>query len=216
MSEDIKERKEKVPANPIPENKYNQFKFKLEEESIKYSDRNLMLFLLGVGTGYRLQDIVDLTIGQILEALEEEEFVIQEKKQYKSWLKHIEENPGSKRKPPKKRRVSIKSNLRNILRNYCIGKPKSSYAFESNKKGNHITTKAYSNILANVGNKLGLKNISGHSLRKTYATRIYESTRDLDKVRVALGHKSIETTKVYIGIEGDIKDEASSIADDKL
>ena len=59
----------KVPANPITDNHYERFKSKLEEHSGKFSDRNLTLFLLGVATGYRTQDIVDLTIKQIRQAI---------------------------------------------------------------------------------------------------------------------------------------------------
>lgn len=216
MNKNAKERKEKVPANPIPEAKYNRFKFKLEEESVKYAERNLTLFLLGVATGYRLQDIVDLTIGEIIEALVEGKFVIQEKKQYRAWLKKIEINPGSKRKLPKKREVIIESNLRRILKDYCRGKSKSAYAFESNKKGRYISAKAFSDILSKIGSKLEIKNISGHSLRKTYATRLWRSIRDLEFVRKALGHTSIEITKVYLGLDEEVRKSAASIVDEKL
>lgn len=209
-------RGEKVPANPIPERRYEQFKYKLEEKSEKYSSRNLMLFYLGVATGYRLGDICDLTIGSIINAIDENKFSIQEKKQYKAWQRYIKEHPNSNRKAPKKREAPIKSNLRKLLKDYCKGKPKSSYAFESNKKGNHISAKAYSNLLSEVGKELNLKNISGHSLRKTYASRLWESTRNLEYVRIALGHKSIETTKVYLGLNDEVKEGAASIADDRL
>ena len=57
----------KVPANPIPKKHYERFKLKLEEYSEDNAERNLTLFLLGIGTGYRTQDIVDLTIKDIKE-----------------------------------------------------------------------------------------------------------------------------------------------------
>lgn len=209
-------RGEKVPSNPIPERKYERFKYKLEEISGKYAERNLMLFYLDVGTGYRVQDLVELTIGEIKEALDNEEFCIQEQKQYKAWLKHIKKHPSSRRKAPKKRYAPIKPMLRKLLKAYVKGKYKSEYAFKSNKGDSHITAKSYSNILSKVGKDLDIENISGHSLRKTYATRIYEATGDLEKVRKALGHQSIETTKQYLGIEAEVREEAASIADDKL
>ena len=40
----INNRGEKVPAVPIPEDKYEQFKYRLEELSGKYAERNMMLF----------------------------------------------------------------------------------------------------------------------------------------------------------------------------
>ena len=175
-----------------------------------------MLFFLGVATGYRLQDLVDLTIGEILEALEDGKFLIQEKKQYNAWLAHKKKKPDSKKPKPKKHESIIKENLEEKLRKYCKGKRKSEYAFKSNKKRGHISAKAYSQILSNVGNKLELKNISGHSLRKTYAMRVYEDTGDIDEVRIALGHKNIETTKAYIAPVNNVMEKAASIADKRL
>lgn len=209
-------RRDKVPSNPISEKYYEKFKYKLEEVSEKNASRNMMIFYLDVATGFRLQDIIGLTVGEIKEALENEEFCIQEQKQYKAYLKHKKKNPNSTRRVPKKRTVVIKPKLRKLLKSYVRDRKKSEYAFKSNKGEGYITAKAYSNILANVGQLIGLDNISGHSLRKTYATRIYDMTGDLNKVRKALNHKSIETTKQYLGLDEEVRDEAASIADEKL
>lgn len=206
----------KVPANPIPENQYERFKIRLEEMSGRYVNRNLTLFLLGVGTGYRAQDIVDLTIKDIKQALEDGEFVIQEKKQYNAWKTSLIKNPNSKNKKPEPRKAPIKPKLNRILKNYIKNKRLSDYAFQS-QKGNeneYITEKSFSAILSEVGKTLGLKHISGHSMRKTYATKIWSKTGSIEKVRVALGHKSIEVTKVYLGITKEVINDAAEIVDD--
>lgn len=217
MYEELYEiRKEKVPAVAIAENKQRQFRYKLEEMSGKFKERNLMLLELDVATGYRLGDIVGLTIGEIKEALEFGEFEIQEQKQYKAWKKHMAKYPRSARKKPKKRRVIINPFLRKRLIAYCKGKSKSSYAFESNKGIGHITAKSYSELLTKVGKSIGLDNISGHSLRKTFAKNIWESTGSLEAVRLALGHTSIETTKLYLGLDEEDRSKSFRIADDKL
>ena len=83
-------------------------------------------------------------------------------------------------------------------------------------RGEYITPKSYSAILKQVGQELGLKHITGHSLRKTYAQRLWQEKRDLEFVRKSLGHKSIETTKHYLGLDNEIKEDASRIADSKL
>lgn len=205
----------KVPANPIPEKYYDRFKYRLEEQSKKYPERNLMIFYIGVATGYRTQDIVDLTIGQIKEAIEDERFLIQEKKQYEAWTTHMIRYPNSKKKQPLPREVIIKPKLRKLLKDYIKGKSKSEYAFISNKE-EHITAKSYSDILKSIGKSLGLKNISGHSMRKTYAHRLWDAKKDLEYVRIALGHTNIETTKRYLGLNNEIKADAAGITDDKL
>lgn len=206
----------KVPANPIPEIQYERFKSRLEEKSGKFKDRNLTLFMLGVATGYRAQDIVDLTIKDIKQALDDGEFVIQEKKQYNAWLTNIEKNKNSKKKKPEPRKAPIKSTLNKILKNYIKNKKLSEYAFPSQKgnSNNYITEKSFSDILSEVGKSLGLKHISGHSMRKTFANRIWIKTRDIEKVRLALGHKSIEVTKVYLGLSQEVINDAAEIVDD--
>ncbi|WP_281813382.1 tyrosine-type recombinase/integrase [Vallitalea longa] len=70
------------------------------------------------------------------------------------------------------------------------------YAFPSQKgRGcKYITEKSYSDILKKVSldSEINLESITGHSLRKTYANRLYKSTHDLEYVRKALGHKSVQ------------------------
>jgi len=209
----------KKPAKPIPETEYDRFKYRLEElSSEEHAKRNIILFQLGVATGYRADDIVDLTIGQIRDALKNERFVIQEKKQYKSYLTHMKKYPNSKKKPPEPREAVIKSKLRKLLIDYIKGRNNSEYAFLSNKvsEGKHITAKSYSNILKECGESLYLQNISGHSMRKTYASRLWEAKRDLEYVRIALNHTNVETTKRYLGLGDEVKSDAAKIVDDKL
>lgn len=210
----------KKPAKPIPESHYERFKYRLEELSGDWSERNLTLFLLGIATGYRMQDLVCLTIADIKAALQNGKFEIQEKKQYNAWKSHIKKNPKSQKSVPKKREHDIKPQLETILRNYVKGKKKSEYAFPSQKFGGsvHISSKTYSDILKKVAEdkEIKLKGITGHSLRKTYARRLYEAKNDLEYVRIALGHTSIEITKRYLGLEDDVKEEAAEIADSRL
>lgn len=205
----------KQSSKPIPKTVYERFKYKLEEVSGEWAERNSTIFLIGVATGYRLQDIVDLTIGDIKRALENGEFQIQEKKQYNSWKTHIRKNPRSKKKAPEKTIKKIPKLLEKRLSKYIKDKRKSEYAFKSNKGlgSIHISAKSFSDILKKVAldDEMQLKNITGHSLRKTYASRLYDATNDLEFVRVALGHQSAEVTKRYLGLEDRVKEEASDI-----
>ncbi|MGH4125111.1 MAG: tyrosine-type recombinase/integrase [Clostridium sp.] len=210
----------KKPAKPIPETHYERFKYKLEEISNVWAERNLTLFLLGVATGYRMQDLVDLTIAEIKEALDNGQFEIQEKKQYRAWKTHIRKNPKSLKKEPEKRPHSIEPQLEIIIKKYIKGKRNSEYAFPSQKGDGsaYISSKAYSEILKKVAEdkKFKLKNITGHSLRKIYARRLYEDNPNLEYVRIALGHKSIEVTKKYLGLDNEVREDAAKVAARKL
>lgn len=208
---------EKGTSSPIPKQKYEKFKEKLAESSERNKERNLMLFILGIATGYRLGDLVALTIGEIKDSLEDGYFSIQESKQYEQWKTNLTKNPSKKK--PEKRECPIGKNLERYLKEYCKGKKRSEYAFSSSKGGGneHISQKAFSALLTQVGKSIGLKNISGHSLRKTYATKIYEeSNRDLEQTRVALNHQSIEETKRYLGIKEKMRINAALIADSDI
>lgn len=203
----------KEEAGFIPEKKYKIFRDRLVELSgEKEKERNLMLFQLGIATGYRLGDLVTLTIGDILDALEEGEFYIQESKQYKLWEYREKQRrkkllAGEKipsEKLPKPRRQGITDYLRKLLTEYCEGKRRSEYAFvSSTNPPNHIQASSFSKILKKVSEdkQLQLKNISGHSLRKTYAMNVYEDTGDIEFTRKRLGHKNVMTTQLYLGLD---------------
>ena len=45
------------------------------------------------------------------------------------------------------------------------------------------------------------RNVTVHGLRHTFGTRLYRRTRDLRRVQVALGHRSVVTTERYVSGE---------------
>lgn len=220
--------KKKEAAYPIPEEKYEIFRDRLVELSgEKEKERNLVLFQLGIATGYRLGDIVNLTIGNILDALEEGEFCIQENKKYKLWLyrekeknkKRLEGKRVTSEAQPEPRVIEIENNLHDILINYCEGKRRSEYAFiSSTNPPEHIQASSFSKVIKKVSEdkQLKLKNISGHSLRKTYATRLYIDYGDIEFVRQMLGHESVTTTQRYLRLDKIMRKKAAVSTQRKL
>jgi len=74
---------------------------------------------------------------------------------------------------------------------------------------------AVSNILKEAGEYFGLYDISAHSMRKTYAYKIYiESDKDIVAVKELLGHRSIEETKLYIGLDREKYHQYSKLSGD--
>lgn len=49
------------------------------------------------------------------------------------------------------------------------------------------------------------KNITAHVLRHSLGTHLYQNGLDLDKIRIILGHKSIDTTQIYVHISEQLK-----------
>jgi site-specific recombinase XerD len=64
-------------------------------------------------------------------------------------------------------------------------------------------------ILKTLFAKIGeFGNVSTHTLRKTFAARIWEATKQLPLVQIALGHKSINSTVSYLDFGNDDVDNA--------
>ena len=138
-----------------------------------YNYRNYVLFLVGVTTGYRAGDLVKLKVRDIKEAIRRKEFTILEGKKKNS--KNIREK---NRKP---RSVELIPGVEKILKEYIKDKKDYEYIFQSRKGTNkHIGVQAVSNILKKAGEYFGLHDITAHSMRKTYAYKLYiESTEDI-------------------------------------
>lgn len=166
------------------------------QDYLKYkNERNYILFLIGVTTGYRAGDLIKLKVRDIKEALKRGEFTIYEGKKMNS--KNIREK---NRKP---RTVELLPKVAKILKEYIKEKRDYEYMFQSRKGNNQpIGVQAVSNILKDAGEYFGLYDISAHSMRKTYAYKIYiDSGCDIVAVKELLGHRSIEETKAYIGLD---------------
>jgi len=69
----------------------------------------------------------------------------------------------------------------------------------------HLGTRQYARILGHWIDELGLdrSEYGTHSMRRTKATLIYRSTKNLRAVQLLLGHSKLESTVRYLGIEVD-------------
>lgn len=166
------------------------------QDYLRYkSKRNYTIFVLGITTGYRAGDLVNLQVRDIKEALKYKEFVIKEGKKFN--------NKRVKDKNRKARRVELIPSVGKILKEYIKDMKDYEYVFQSRKGTNKpIGVQAVSNALKEAGEYFGLYNITAHSMRKTYAYKIWiESGKDTLVVKELLGHSSIEETKLYLGLD---------------
>ena len=82
----------------------------------------------------------------------------------------------------------------------------SDYLFPSRIKARpHISTRQYARLLSSWLEDIGLDTISygTHSLRRTKAALIYRRTKNIRAVQLLLGHRKLESTVRYLGIEVD-------------
>ncbi len=77
----------------------------------------------------------------------------------------------------------------------------------SGRKGSDqsMTTRQYARLVSEWIASIGLDShvFGTHSLRRTKATLIYRRTGNLRAVQLLLGHRKIESTVRYLGIEVD-------------
>ena len=182
----------KRPASPL---KTKRDVLNIQDYLRYKSKRNYTLFVLGITTGYRAGDLVNLQVRDIKEALKYKEFVIQEGKKFN--------NKRVKDRNRKARRVELIPSVARILKDYIKDMKDYEYVFKSRKGLNKpIGVQAVSNALKEAGEYFGLYNITAHSMRKTYAYKIWiESGKDVLVVKELLGHSSTEETKLYLGLD---------------
>ena len=186
-------KKTKRPSRPIKKSEQVR---DIQDYLRHKNERDYLLFTLGITTGYRAGDLVQLKVRDVKEAIRYGEFRILEGKKKNS--KNI------KRKNIKPRIAIILPGLEKVLKAYIKDKKDYEYMFPSRKgRGKkHIQTNRVTEILKEAAEYFGLYDITAHSMRKTYAYKIYiENNRDIMIVKELLGHSSIEETKLYLGFD---------------
>ncbi len=85
------------------------------------------------------------------------------------------------------------------------GKKPGDFLFSGRHGDASISTRQYARLVSAWIAKIGLdpKFFGTHSLRRTKATLIYQRTGNLRAVQLLLGHRKIESTARYLGIEVD-------------
>ncbi len=85
-----------------------------------------------------------------------------------------------------------------------------------NKKGNALTQAYISRIVEKILLSCGIRKEKNgaHMLRHTFATLLYNKSKDLVLVQETLGHASLDTSRIYTHFDKDKLYKAASIMDD--
>lgn len=150
--------------------------------------KNIGLYILiSINTGLRASDLLDLTWSQ----LSGDKLILKEQK------------------TGKPRTIALNATISNLY-NTCVGKP-NSYIFMS-QKGTPYSIQRLNRILKDVFKReVKTKNISSHSLRKSFGRRVWENDNQSERSLVYLmelfNHSSIAITKRYLGIRQEELDD---------
>lgn len=158
-----------------------------EEKMKALGEREHILYLLGIYTGLRITDLINLKIKDV-------------KKEY---ITLIEKKTG------KEKKMLINPNLKRELKKYIEGKDEEQYILKSKKGQNKAITRQRAwQLMKKIAESIGLESIGCHTLRKTFGYHYYKKTGDIVTLQKIYNHSVPSTTVTYVGIEQDEMDKA--------
>ena len=163
----------------------------------EYVVRNRSFFMLGVSIGGRVSELLAITVGDVWQNgrpvtdFQFDKTIVKGKKT--------------------SRTVPVNSDGRKAIEDLIAWHvtrlgglftevPPDTPLFPS-QKGGHMKRQAAHQILKEVFMKADLNGkLATHTLRKTFAQRLYQNSNDIFMAKEMLGHANISTTQAYIGV----------------
>lgn len=149
---------------------------KVEKILAHQSQRDLVLFTLGINSGLRISDILALNVGDV---------------RMKTYIQLVEKKTGKTKKIP------INAKLKPMFDTFTSKRDSDEPLFLTafNNRLNRIA--AYT-IIAGIEAHIGT-----HTMRKTFGYHHYKKFRDLALLQKIFNHSNPQVTLRYIGIEQD-------------
>lgn len=150
--------------------------------------RNYILFEIGINTGLRISDILQLRVRDL-------------KKNY-LYLTEI--------KTKKQKQFEMNPQVRRELLTYLEGRDDDEFLIKSRQGVNKPLKRSMTyKILRKIAKKYGLEQIGNHTLRKTYGYFFYQKTHDIAMLQKIFNHSDPKFTLRYIGIIQDTINDAT-------
>ena len=160
----------------------------MRKQLAKAGSRNVLLFDLGLNTGLRISDLLQLKVGDV---------------RGKDVYQLREQKTG------KTKRIHLHA-VRQEIADYTDGMSDDEYLFPSRKGGNALTRFQAYRILNDAAQACGLEEIGTHTLRKTYGYHFYQMYHDVAALQKLFNHSAPSITLRYIGIEQDQLDDMAT------
>lgn len=146
------------------------------------SQRNLLLFTLGVNSGLRISDLLALNVGDVRK---------------RTYIQLREKKTGKSKKIP------INAKLRPMLDKFTLRRDFDEPLFLSAYQNRLNRVAAYA-IIKKACESAGIEaRIGTHTMRKTFGYHHYQKFKDLAILQKIFNHSSPQVTLRYIGIEQD-------------
>ena len=174
-----------------------------------YEIRNRSLFMLGVSTGGRISELLSLRVGDVYQ----NRSAVSDLLFKKSIVKGKENSRAVPVNQDGRRAIDeVVRWHREHYRSVASKRPLFPSRHNSGTVPMHRQT-AHA-ILKTAFMEAGLNgHIATHSLRKSFAQRLYDKTGDIYLVQELLGHRNISTTQKYLGVNyADAKAAVEAIA----
>jgi site-specific recombinase XerD len=157
--------------------------------------RDRALFILGTYTGFRISELCSVKVKDVVQYGKVKGEIVVQKKNMK----------GKKAS----RIVVLHDEVRAAIERLLSETPlkHEDFLFQSREGDGGVSENQMRFILRNVFDKLQLQGpLSTHSMRKTFAKRVYEATgKDLYLTCEVLGHASISSTAKYLDVTDNDK-----------
>lgn len=154
---------------------------KLCMELKSIDEKYLIMFLVGIGTGLQLQEILRLRVRDV---------------------RHREYFDSSIGMRDVRREFRIPEDLREKIDEFTENRDLNDYLVygHNTRKDTPISRQQAYRVLKVAGEKVGIGAISAQTMRKTFAYRYYRRTGDIFYLQDLLNHASVTLTYRYIGM----------------
>ncbi|MDM5229008.1 tyrosine-type recombinase/integrase [Cytobacillus sp. NJ13] len=167
---------------------------KIKEILKRQSQRDLLLFVLGINTGIRVSDLLSLRISDVWDGKEIKEFI---------YIDDINNNdPECKNNDPKAYFLnnSVKKELKKYFSQHDF--TDCDFLFKSKKNNQPITRQQAYRIINNAAKEAGIQGkIGTHTIRKTFGYHAYRKGIAISIIMSIYNHHSSAETLRYLGIE---------------
>ena len=148
--------------------------------------RDYILFELGINSGLRISDLLQLKVKDI-------------KNKDKVELKE--------QKTDKMNRFPLNPRVKRLIDDYITNLDPEEYLFQSRKGDNEPISRVQAyRVLRKAADKVGLEKVGTHTLRKTFGYHQYKKFKDVAMLQRIFNHSSPSVTLDYIGINQDAID----------